>query len=129
RSFPTRRSSDLVTGIDYDAEIIRLNLEEMSSNAGNITFRQGEIYDLEAVGEYDIVYTRFLLSHLTDPALAITKMIKALKPGGSLVTEDVHFSGHFCYPANEAIDAYVRWYTEAVAANGGDAEFGVKLHT
>ena len=118
-----------VTGMDRDAEIIRLNMQELdATHIGGISFVQGEIYNLDGHEEYDIVYARFLLSHLTDPVLAITKMVRALKPGGQLVTEDVHFSGHFCYPANDAFDTYVRWYTDAVSANGGDAEFGVKLH-
>ncbi len=119
-----------VTGIDHDVEIIRLNLQELDTkHAGNVSFRQGEVYDLHEVEEYDMAYARFLLSHLTDPVLAIAKIMHALKPGGYFIAEDVHFSGHFCYPANEAFETYVKWYTEAVGANGGDAEFGVKLYT
>ncbi len=118
-----------VTGIDHDSEIISLNLQELDTvHSGNITFRQGEVYDLEESGVYDIVFARFLLSHLAEPVAAIARMIQALKPGGCLVTEDVHFSGHFCYPANKAFATYVKWYTEAVGYNGGDAEFGIKLY-
>lgn len=122
-------SSGFVTGIDHDEEIIRLNNEELKLlNIENVSYRHGEIYDLTETEEYDIIFARFLLSHLSDPALAIQKMSAALKPGGRLVAEDVQFSGHFCYPANKAFDTYLDWYTKAVTYNGGDAEFGVKLH-
>ncbi len=121
--------SGYVTGIDHDAEIIRLNNVELSAlQVNNITFRHEEIYDITEVGEYDIIFARFLLSHLSNPALAISKMMDALKQGGYLVTEDVHFSGHFCYPSNQAFATYLEWYTKAVKYNGGDAEFGVRLH-
>lgn len=121
--------SGYVTGIDHDAEIIRLNNTELSARqANNITYRHGEIYDITEVEEYDIIFARFLLSHLSNPALAISKMVAALKQGGYLVTEDVHFSGHFCHPANQAFDTYLEWYTEAVKFNGGDAELGVRLY-
>lgn len=118
-----------VTAIDHDAEIIRLNNEELASlEVGNVSFRHEEVYDLSETDEYDIIFARFLLSHLSNPALAISKMVGALKPGGWLVTEDVHFSGHFCYPSNGAFDTYLDWYARAVKFNGGDAEFGVKLY-
>lgn len=118
-----------VTAIDHDAEIIRLNNEELASRkVGNISFRHEEVYDLSEAVEYDIIFARFLLSHLSNPGLAISKMVSALKPGGWLVTEDVHFSGHFCYPPNKAFDTYLDWYARAVKFNGGDAEFGVKLY-
>ena len=118
-----------ITAIDHDAEIIRLNNEELASRKlSNITFRHEEVYDLSETEEYDIIFARFLLSHLSNPALAISKMVSALKPGGRLVTEDVHFSGHFCYPPNRAFDTYLDWYVQAVKFNGGDAEFGVKLY-
>lgn len=118
-----------VTGIDHDAEIIRLNREELSTlPVNNISYRQEEIYDLAETEKYDFIFVRFLLSHLRDPAMAISKMIAALKPGGCLVTEDVQFSGHFSYPANAAFNTYLQWYAGAVKHNGGDAEFGVKLY-
>jgi len=122
-------SSGYVTAIDHDAEIIRLNNEELASqNVGNVTFRQQEVYDLDENEVYDIIFARFLLSHLADPKKAIQRMVAALKPGGWLVTEDVHFSGHFSYPSNVAFDTYLDWYARAVKYNGGDAEFGVKLY-
>jgi ubiquinone/menaquinone biosynthesis C-methylase UbiE len=121
--------SGRVTGIDHDAEIIRLNNAELNVlQPNNITFRHEEIYDITEVGEYDIIFARFLLSHLSNPSLAINKMMAALKQGGCLVTEDVHFSGHFCYPPNQAFNTYLEWYTKAVKYNGGDAEFGAKLY-
>jgi SAM-dependent methyltransferase len=39
-------------------------------------------------GQFDLVYCRFLLLHLTDPAACLREMWEVLKPGGILVVED-----------------------------------------
>lgn len=119
-----------VTGIDYDKDIIALNREEaLANNIRNISFRQGDINELNETNQYDIVFARYLLSHLADPATAFNNMVKALKPGGYIVTEDIQFSGHICYPASPAFEQYIQWYTEVVGKTGGDAERGLYLHT
>jgi SAM-dependent methyltransferase len=43
--------------------------------------------ELEAKA-YDLVHSRLLLMHLSDPTAALDRMVAALKPGGWLVTEE-----------------------------------------
>lgn len=118
-----------VTGIDYDEAIINLNLLDMAKfPADNISFRQQSIYELAEENKYDVVYTRFLLSHLDSPAIALDNMVRALKPGGLLLAEDIQFSGHICYPHSNAFDTYMQWYSTVVKKNGGNAELGIELH-
>jgi hypothetical protein len=54
--------------------------------------------------------------------------VRAVRPGGRLVLEDVFFPGHVCYLANAAFDRYLELY-QAVASSkeGGDAAIGVRL--
>lgn len=119
-----------VMGIDYDNTIIELNKEEaVALQVSNVSFKQGDIYSLDALGTYDIIYARFLLSHLDDVRRALTNMVCALKPGGSLLVEDLQFSAHFCYPASSAFNTYLQWYARAVRKNGGNPELGIELHT
>lgn len=119
-----------VTGIDYDNAIIELNKAEATAlQVSNVSFKQEDIYNLDAVDTYDIIYARFLLSHLDNTTLALNNLVRALKPGGSLLIEDLQFSAHFCYPANLAFDTYLQWYAQAVRKNGGNPELGIALHT
>jgi ubiquinone/menaquinone biosynthesis C-methylase UbiE len=114
-----------LVGVDVDPIVIELAKKD-AEHLPNIHFQQSSIYELPFKDEFDVVYARFLLSHLP-PNMALMKMIEAAKPGGRIVVEDVHFSGHFCYPANKAFDKYVQLYMEVVSSNGGDAELGVRL--
>jgi len=55
-------------------------------------------------------------------------MVRAVRPGGSLVLEDVYFPGHVCYPANAAFECYLELYQAvARAKEGGDAAIGPRL--
>ena len=43
-------------------------------------------------GAYDLVHCRSLLTHLSDPAVALARMAQALRPGGWLVAENHDYS-------------------------------------
>lgn len=82
---------------------------------------------LDDLGPFDLIYARFLLSHLTDPAAAIAAFRRALKPGGLLVVEDCEFAAHLCWPPRASFDRYVAWYRKAARKRGADADIGPKL--
>lgn len=42
-------------------------------------------------GEFDFVHTRWLLHHLPEPEQVVRRMIRALRPGGWLLLEEVDF--------------------------------------
>ena len=54
--------------------------------------------------QFDLIYVRFLLTHLLDPSLALTHICERQAPGGALVVEDIDFTGSFCHPDNAAYD-------------------------
>lgn len=120
--------SGKVTAVDFDKGIIALNKQEAQENTiTNIDYRAMSAYDLAFDNEYDVAYARFLLSHLAEPVKVVEKMLQSVRPGGRVVAEDVHFSGHFCYPQNDAFDKYIRLYTEAAKLRGHDPEIGPSL--
>jgi 2-polyprenyl-3-methyl-5-hydroxy-6-metoxy-1,4-benzoquinol methylase len=117
-----------VTGLDFDATILELARHDAAA-AGlrNVEFRSADALNLEEPPVYDFVYARFLLTHLADPRRGLDGMSRAAKPGGLVVTEDIDFSGYFCYPAYAAFDRYRALYTQAVRLKGGDPDIGLKL--
>jgi SAM-dependent methyltransferase len=120
--------SGRVEGIDLDAVALDLARREAEGlGLANLEYRILDVYDLADSDRFDVVYARFLLSHLTDPARALARMAKALKAGGILAVEDVEFSAHFCFPDCPAFEEYVNLYGAAARAKGADPEIGPRL--
>ncbi len=117
-----------VTAIDFDPDIIRLaEIDRAQENLGNLSFHVKSSYDIDYSNVFDFSYARFLLSHLKDPLAALLRMKEAVKPGGKIIVEDVHFSGHFCYPHHDSFAHYLELYTAVVSQRGGNAELGPEL--
>jgi SAM-dependent methyltransferase len=117
-----------VVGVDRDQSILRLARQEADKRGLPVTFRRADTEELAEESAYDLVFARYLLSHLPRPQRAVELMVRALRPGGRLVLEDVFFPGHICYPYNAAFDRFVELYQAvARAKEGGDAAIGVRL--
>ncbi len=114
-------------GIDLDHGYLELARQEASRQNLPAVFRAEGVTDLREEAAYDLVFSRFLLTHLPDPAQALAGLVRAVRPGGVVVIEDVQFTGHFCYPACPAFDRYVNVYQEVVQKKGGDANIGPRL--
>jgi len=72
-----------VTGVDCDAEALRLRTEERGD------LNQAIVGDLRTVDlphqSFDLVYSAYVLEHVAGAALVLDKMIDAVRPGGLLV--------------------------------------------
>ena len=118
-----------VVGIDMDAVKLEAASEAGASHGlRNLEFRQTNVYEWSEESVYDLIYARFLLTHLPDCAKALAAIRRALKPGGVLVVEDIDFSGCFCHPHCAAYHRYVALYREVVRRRNGDADIGPKLY-
>jgi hypothetical protein len=93
----------------------------------NIEFWHLDISRHHNTSQFDVVYARFLLTHLTDPATGLGHMQQFLRPGGAIVVEDIDFTGHFCHPDSPAFWRYVDLYTQAVQQRGADPNIGPRL--
>jgi SAM-dependent methyltransferase len=83
---------------------------------------------------FDLVHARLVLSWLADPVDALTRLVRALKPGGWLVLEELDFVSAVPDPAMDADSAAV--FTRVLHAhtvvlteqNGFHPTFGRRLH-
>jgi ubiquinone/menaquinone biosynthesis C-methylase UbiE len=115
-----------VIGTDTDDEILALARND-AAKVANVEFQHVDACACSWHSEFDLVYARFLLSHLSTPENCLAAMVKACRPGGTIVIEDTHFSGSFCWPPCAAYEEYVKLYQKAVEHGGGDSNIGPKL--
>jgi SAM-dependent methyltransferase len=118
-----------VVGADMDETKLDLaRAEAASAGVNNVEFRVLDVMEPPADDQqFDVVYMRFLLTHLPDPSTALAHVRKRLARGGAIVVEDIDFTGHFCHPHSDAFWRYVQLYTEAVLARGCDPNIGPRL--
>ena len=75
-----------VVGVDADRAILRLAEQEAKRHQGlPVTFRRLDAERLAEESAYDLVYARYLLSHLPRPERVVEVMARALRPGALLV--------------------------------------------
>lgn len=121
--------------IDVSSTSLSQTMERVTAEGlGNVTVAVGDVFDLpHATGNYaaetfDHVFVCFLLEHLADPADALQRLRRMVRPGGTItVIEGDHGSTYF-HPdsaaAREAIAAQVQLQRSA----GGDAMIGRRLY-
>ena len=115
-------------GVDLDNVKIELARDEARQRgAGNVTFVNSDVLALPALPDFDLVYSRFLLTHLRDPGAVVRGMHDRLRPGGVVAVEDIDFSGAFTYPPSAAFQRYRELYCAVVERRGADARIGPRL--
>jgi len=114
-----------VTGIDVNPEVVAFATQR-AGDTPDVEFRAAGIDDVGTPGldGFDVVYTRCVLSHLPDPAAAMAALLRGVRPGGTLLIEDVEVYGTWSAPRDEAIDRYRELYIEAATANGASPWVG-----
>lgn len=113
-------------GVDPDEELLGLVRKEAAARKLNVTFRSEAVEEFSGTG-FDVAYARMLLSHVGDPGAIVTRMAEAVRLGGVVVVEDVHFAGCFTEPACDAYDRWVAWFKDAVRLSHGDLDVGPRL--
>jgi ubiquinone/menaquinone biosynthesis C-methylase UbiE len=117
-------------GADIDETQIDIARSEASAQGiRNVEFRLLDIRTAkEDIGSaFDLVYARFLLTHLDDPSHAVAAFYRYLRPGGLVIVEDIDFNGYFTYPESEAFQRYKELYCKVVSRRGGDPNIGPRL--
>ena len=117
-----------VVGVDLDDVKLDLARKEAEANrTRGVEFRRGDVTELSGEPAFDLLYARFLLTHLKDPLGALKKWSSMLRPGGIILCEDIDFSGYFCHPSSPSHRRYVELYTQTVQSKGADPDIGPRL--
>ena len=118
-----------VVGIDLDATAIDLARQEAkAARVGNVEYRVADVMEPPRADErFDLAYVRFLLTHLPDPAAALASICAHVRPGGTVVVEDIDCRGHFSDPDSAAFHTYVDLYAATARSRGCDPDIGPRL--
>ncbi|MDX1396605.1 MAG: methyltransferase domain-containing protein [Gemmatimonadota bacterium] len=116
-----------VVGEDFDEGILDVARSRARREGARVEFVAGSILDRASGEACDLVYARFLLSHLAAPMDALARMLGSVRPGGIVAVEDVDFHSHFCWPPGEAFARYDALYRETALRLGADPLIGPKL--
>ena len=119
------------TVIGIDADEVKLAMARQAAaqrQLANVEFTARDVRDWNEPGSYDVVYSRFLLQHLSQPESLLRRMWAAVAVGGVLIVEDADFDGWCCDPANEGFELFLDTYRRVLASRGGDHAIGRKLY-
>jgi SAM-dependent methyltransferase len=117
-------------GVDVNAEVIDLARERCSSMGSPATFRVASLADLgesNELREFDAVYARCVLSHQSDPRAGLRSMLAAVRPGGTVLIEDVEVAAIWSSPRNDALSRHIELYLAAAHGLGAHPDVGCEL--
>ena len=120
----------MVVGTDIDEpQLLIARQEAGAAEIENVDYRLADAAGIaDAVsGEFDLVYARFLLTHLPAPEAAVVALSARARVGGIVAVEDIDVDGYFWHPPSAALDRYLDWYARAHRARGGDPTVGRRL--
>lgn len=122
-------SKGTVLGMDKN----KLMIDECCANREykdikNLSFKEGDVYELDVEdNSIDVVYSRFLFQHLSDPIKALKEIKRVLKEKGKVCIIDVDDSWLTLTPEPELFRSYIKRCQNAQKDRGGDRFVGHKL--
>jgi SAM-dependent methyltransferase len=79
-------------------------------------------------GTFDLAYCRLVLMHLTRPLDALRAMKSLVKPGGTVLCEEMDLGCWLCDPLAEAMSQFFRLNIALGERRGENFQLGASLH-
>jgi len=119
-------------GIDVNEEVVGAATERSAGLGSPASFRIGGLKDLgvdDALCGLDAVYARCVLSHQADPRAGLASMVAAVRPGGTILVEDVEVAAVWSSPPSGALARHLDLYVAAALGLGASPGVGCELAT
>lgn len=110
--FAKALSGSTVIGVDISPEQIEIaKAKAEQQGLSNVSWKLCDVHHLEDLkiehpNLFDIVHSRFVLSHLPNPAAAATSMLSMVRPLGLLIIEEMGAKKAFKEPLPKPIQAW-----------------------
>jgi trans-aconitate 2-methyltransferase len=117
-----------VLGIDLDLEKLALaRAKAQAEGIAQATFEAVDVTQTWPIRNVDLVYARFILTHLAAPEALLAQAAAALRPGGMILVEDIDMAGRFSYPECPSVTACADLYMALSRRRGGNPIIGRSL--
>lgn len=126
RELAARGRGDVV-GIDINPDVVEA--ARRVAPASTARFRTASVDDLGSSDELspDVLYTRCVVGHLQDPQAALDAIVRAVRPGGSILVEDVEVAAVWSSPPFDPLRRHVELYVAAAFGLGARPDIGAEL--
>jgi SAM-dependent methyltransferase len=108
-----------------------LDLARATVTARGITNVDFSVQDVHALtfpdGSFDVVHAHQVLQHVADPVQALREMARVARPGGVVAARDGDYAAFTWWPQLPELDEWLRLYSAAARANGGEPDAGRRL--
>ena len=116
-------------GLDLDAVKLAAARERAQAQGlANCSFSQADVTAPWLVTDAQLVYARFILTHLREPERMLACARNALAPGARIVIEDIDAEGAFFHPHCDAVATFRCLYLTVTRLKGCDPCIGRRLH-
>ena len=116
-----------VVALDQSAARVRQAHARLAPSGGSAVRGDAAELPFES-GSFDLVYCRFLLEYLRDPARAIREMVRVCRPGGRVLVQDLDGQLLWHYPRDLELERQLAATLEQLAQTGFDPYVGRKLY-
>jgi SAM-dependent methyltransferase len=119
-----------IVSVDLSAaSIARARARTEASGHRNVVFHAADLFRLPfRDATFDHVFLCFVLEHLPDPAEALRRVARVLRPGGTLTAIEGDHGSWYCHPHTAAASRAVDCLVEIQARLGGDSLIGRRLY-
>jgi ubiquinone/menaquinone biosynthesis C-methylase UbiE len=121
-----------VVGLDSNSRAGQFSLLDLHRQGyQQVSFLRGDVNRTGEIppGSFDIVFGRFLLFHMIDPAATLRRMYEWVKPGGCLVVQDYDLAPLDIHPHQPLFAEFRRICFAVMAQTDRDIRLGLKLRT
>jgi ubiquinone/menaquinone biosynthesis C-methylase UbiE len=119
-----------VVCLDSDSRVGQIALIDLHRRGYHqVSFKRGDVNQTNEIapGSFDVVFGRFLLLHMVDPAATLRRMYGWVKPGGWLVIQDYDCLPLEIHPQLPLVAEFRRVFFAVMAQTGRDLRLGLKL--
>lgn len=119
-----------VLALDASQQQLALVEQEIAAaRLSHVTCAHMDIYAAEQLSQrFDVIFCRFVLTHLKNPQAALRILVNLLKPGGRLFVADFDNRTWYSYPNSRAVDRATELLFSLGELHEADFAVGPKLY-
>lgn len=119
-----------VTALDLTPEYVECTQQNVLKHGyKNVTVKQCSLEDAHTLNkQFNLIYGRAVLHHLTNAPDAIRNLSKLLKPQGIIAFEEPQMDDVFCYPDHPSYKKLIELYIKLGEKKNIDFKIGQKLY-